>query len=52
MKQLTKNGIAIALQVVAVIFLFGYNGCSSNDKSKADPIDNISVLSKTVVLNK
>ena len=34
MKKITKNNIAIALQIFAVFILFGYPGCSADNKQK------------------
>ena len=33
MKKITKNNIAIALQIFAVFILFGYPGCSADNKN-------------------
>lgn len=46
MKGFTKIGLAYVMQIATVIVLFTYPGCSSNDKSNDNALDDTSMVSK------
>jgi hypothetical protein len=44
-RRFNKNSLATVLQVMAIIILFGYPGCSSNNESKESVQDKVLVTS-------
>ena len=46
MKRFSKSDLAYALQIMALVILFSYGGCSPNNESKIDSDNKTSMISK------